>query len=77
MAKEYTGAELDAAAARCKARGVSTLYPQEWQAAMAQELGQTAAEAEQHDRDVRSAADARLARGEAALHAARLASKKA
>lgn len=64
-------AEIEAAAERCKARGVSTLYPLEWEAAMRAELGITVEEQEAHERECRDAADARLARGEKALHEAR------
>jgi hypothetical protein len=67
-----TAADLNTAAARCKARGVSTLFPTVWEEAMAAEL-ESMGLTTLSQADVDAAADARLARGEANLHAARVA----
>jgi hypothetical protein len=48
----------------------------EWEALMEAEMGLTAAESAELDAAREKAADERLAKGEATLHAARLASQK-
>jgi hypothetical protein len=74
MSKIATMADLNEAASRCKARGVSTLYPTVWEAAMRSEL-ETMGLCTRSQAEVDAAADARLARGEAALHAARVSAR--
>lgn len=69
-----TAADLDVAAKACKARGVSTLIDHEWELAM---LGQLASMGltTRSQAEVDAAADARLAAGEAGLHAAHVAAR--
>lgn len=62
-------ARQEAAVARVRARGISSLYPREWEAAIREELGITAEEQEAQEQAARAAADARLAKGQADLHA--------
>jgi hypothetical protein len=66
---------LQAAWERVEDRGVTRLYPTEWDAAVREEMGDTSTPDEREAAEQASiaAADARLACGEAALHAARVA----
>lgn len=73
---KFSAEQVEAAAARCKARGIKKLYPTEWEAAMRLELGITAEQAEKHELAVIKAADDRLTKGELELHAARIAAGK-
>lgn len=70
-----TADDLNDAAKALRARGVSRLYPSEWESAMVAELA-TRGLRTRSRAEVDAAANERLAKGEAALHAARLASRR-
>lgn len=67
--------ELQSAMDRVKARGISKLYPTEYEAALGEELGRSVVESEEEYQARELAANARLVKGEAELHAARVASR--
>lgn len=67
--------EMQSAMDRVKARGISKLYPTEYTAALSEELGRSLVESATEQQLREAAADARLAKGEADLHAARVASR--
>jgi len=75
-AKEnFVSVEYQAALDRVAARGIKK-HEYAFEVALREELGVTASEAEAAELAVIKAADERLAKGEAALHATRVAARK-
>ena len=70
--RNYVTVEYQAALERVEARGIKKHSTHEFETALREELGISVTQAEAAAAAIESAADARLAKGESDLHAARV-----